>query len=116
MAEWMIRRFEFNRKNADKAQYTFQFCKSIICSDYSQLKTGSAQSGKSVLLNKKANENFVSVHVNSPVIGSLDFECSGLLYEGAKEIALFNSDTRQWEWNTDSFDQDSYFQFDSETD
>lgn len=88
------------------------FQQTIICSDYSQLKTGSAQSGKSVLLNKKADETFLSVHVNSSVIGSLDFECSGLDFEGAKEIALFNSNTRQWEWHTDSFDQDLFFRFD----
>ena len=92
------------------------FQQSIICSDYSQLKLGSAQSGKSVLLNKKADENFITVHANSTVIGSLDLECSGLQFEGDEEIALFNSDTRQWEWHTDSFDQDPYFQFDSETD
>jgi hypothetical protein len=36
-----------------------------------------------------------------------------LHYEGAKEIALFNSDTRQWEWHTDSFNQDSFFRFDA---
>jgi len=87
------------------------FQQTIICSDYRQLKTGSAESAKSVLLNKKADENFISVHVNSTVIGTLDFECSGLQYEGAKEIALFNSDTRQWEWHTDSFDRDSFFRF-----
>ena len=87
------------------------FQQSIICSNYSQLKPGSAQSSKSVLLNKKSDENFIRVHVNSTVIGSLDFECSGLQFEGAKEIALFNSDTRQWEWHTDSFDQDSFFHF-----
>ena len=90
------------------------FQQTIICSDYSQLKTGSAQSGKSVLLNKKSDENFVSVHVNSTVIGSLDFECSGLQFEGTKEIALFNSDTRQWEWRTNSFDAYSHFKFDIE--
>lgn len=87
------------------------FQQTIICSDYSQLKLGSAQSGKSVLLNKKADENFVSVHVNSTVIGSLDFECSGLKFEGAKEIALFNSAKNQWEWHTESFDRDSFFRF-----
>ena len=87
------------------------FQQTIICSDYSQLKTGSAQSGKSVLLHKKADENFITVHVNSTVIESLDFECSGLQFEGDKEIALFNSDTRQWEWHTHSFDQDSFFRY-----
>ena len=90
------------------------FQQSIICANYSQLKPGSAHSGKSVLLNKKADENFISVHVNSTVIGSLDFECSGLQFDGAKEIALFNSDTRQWEWHTHSFDPYSNFQFDTE--
>lgn len=88
------------------------FQQSIICSNYSQLKPGPAQSGKSVFLNKKAHENFISVHIESPVIGLLDFECTGVQFEGTKEIALFNSDTRQWEWHTDSFDQDSFFHFD----
>jgi hypothetical protein len=85
------------------------FQETIICSDYKQLKTGRAESAKSVLLNKKADETFISVHVNSTVIGSLDFECSGLRYKGAKEIALVNSDTRQWEWYTDALDRDSCF-------
>ena len=91
------------------------FQQSIICSNYSQLKPGSAQSGNSIILKKKANENFISVHIESTVIGLLDFECTGLQFEGAKEIALFNSETRQWEWHTHSFDSYSHFQFETES-
>ena len=91
------------------------FQQSIICSNYNQLKPGSTQSGKSIFLNKKAYENFISVHIESTAIGLLDFECSGLQFEGAKEIALFNSETRQWEWHTHSFDPYSHFQFETES-
>jgi hypothetical protein len=91
------------------------FQQRIICSNYSQLKPGSAQSGNSVFLNKKEDENFISVHIESTAIGLLDFECTGLQFEGVKEIALFNSETRQWEWHTHSFDSYSHFQFETES-
>jgi hypothetical protein len=85
----------------------------IICSEFKQLKSGSPQFLNSVNLKKKAGENFVSVRITSTAIGLLEFQCTDLKFDEPKEIALINSATNQWEWHTESFDQDSFFRFDA---
>jgi hypothetical protein len=89
------------------------FQETIICSDYKQLKSGSPQFLNSVNLNKQAGENFVTVRITSTAIGLIEFQCTDLKFDESKEIALFNSTTNQWEWHTNSFDQDSFFRFDA---
>jgi hypothetical protein len=85
----------------------------IICSDYMNLKSGSTQLHNIFKLNKLEGENLVSAIIKSTSIGLLEFQCTGLKFGESKEIALFNSATNQWEWHTDSFDQDSFFRFDA---
>ena len=64
-------------------------------------------------LNKPAGENFVSVRITSTTIGLLEFQCTSLKFDEPKEVALFNSATNQWEWQTESFDGGSLFRFDA---
>jgi hypothetical protein len=76
------------------------------------LKSGSAQLHNIFKMNKLEGENSVSAIIKSTAIGLLKFQCTGLTFDAPKEIALFNSATNQWEWQTESFDEGSFFRFD----
>jgi len=78
--------------------------RTVVCLNYQELSTSASQFRNFMHVSKQAGETNVSVRIDSTVIGSMEFKCDGLQIKPSQEIALFNSQTHQWEWHTDSFD------------
>ena len=78
--------------------------RTVVCLNYRELSTRASQFRNYMNVCKQAGETNLSVCIDSTVVGAMGFKCDGLQINPSQEIALFNSQTQQWEWHTDSFD------------